>query len=121
MTNIASVLKLKISRVARKEVRSEAADLQKQLKRTSGGAPVKARVSETLDAATPRQFSATRLAAHRSKLGLPATAYGKHVGMSGAAIYLWEQGKSRPSAEQLQRLVGVCSLGKRAALEETGR
>jgi len=65
----------------------------------------------------PRRFSASRLAAHRAKLGLSAAAYGKLVGMSGATIYLWEQEKSRPSSEQLQRLATVRSLSRREALE----
>ncbi|MBS0343479.1 MAG: helix-turn-helix domain-containing protein, partial [Proteobacteria bacterium] len=70
------------------------------------------------DTDTHRRFSATRLAAHRSRLGLSAAAYGKLIGMSGATIFLWEQGKSRPSAAQLQRLAAVRALGKRAALEK---
>ncbi|WP_093381137.1 helix-turn-helix transcriptional regulator [Variovorax sp. OV329] len=56
--------------------------------------------------------------AHRTKLGLSAAAYGKLVGMSGATVYLWEQGKSRPNEEQLQRLAAVRTLGRRAALEK---
>jgi len=141
MTNIASVLKSEISRVARKEVRTEieslrkasaqhrgaiaqlkreVTDLQKQLKRAGNAAAVEARVAKSADADTPRRFSSSRLAAHRSKLGLSAAAYGKLVGMSGATIYLWEQGKSRPNAEQLQRLAVARALGKRAALAKMG-
>jgi DNA-binding transcriptional regulator YiaG len=137
MTTIASVLKAEISRVARKEVRAEieslkkastqhrsaiaqlrrqVADLQKQLKLTQRqrGA-LQARDAAAAD--KPRRFSAARLAAHRSKLGFSAASYGKLVGMSGATIYLWEQGKSRPNAEQLKRLAAVRALSRRAALE----
>ena len=141
MTNIASALKAEITRVSRKEVRSEidslkkassqhraaiaqlrreVADLQKQLKRAGSAAAAEARVAKSVDADTPRRFSATRLAAHREKLGLSAAAYGKLVGMSGATIYLWEQGKSRPNAEQIQQLAAVRALGKREALEKAG-
>ena len=141
MTNIASVLKTEISRIARKEVRAEieslkkasaqqrsavaqlrreVADLKKQLRRSSNAAAVDARASKVAEADTPRRFSASRLAAHRAKLGLSAAAYGKLVGMSGATIYLWEQGKSRPSAEQLQRLAVVRALSRRAALARAG-
>jgi len=49
-------------------------------------------------------------------LGLSAAAYGKLIGMSGATIYLWEQGKSRPNADQLQKLAAIRTLGKRAVL-----
>lgn len=137
MTNIASVLKAEISRIARKEVRSEidslrkasvqyraaiaklkreVADLQKQVRRASSAAAAQSRATKASDADTPRRFSASRLAAHRTKLGLSAAAYGKLIGMSGGTVYLWEQGKSRPNAEQLQRLAAIRALGKRAAL-----
>jgi len=136
MTNIASVLKSEISRIARKEVRSEidslkkasaqyrgaiaqlkreVSDLQNQLERARGAAG-DSKVARSVDADTPRRFSATRLATHRSKLGLSAAAYGKLIGMSGATIYLWEQGKSRPNADQLQKLAAIRILGKRAVL-----
>jgi len=94
------------------------ADLQKQIKRAGSAAASEARATKSITADTPRRFSATRLAAHRSKLGLSAAAYGKLVGMSGATVYLWEQGKSRPNVEQLQRLAAVRALGKRGALEK---
>jgi len=142
MTNIASVLKSEISRIARREVRSEidslkkasahyraaiaqlrreVADLHKQLKRAGSAAAAEARVATNGDTDTPRRFSSTRLVSHRKKLGLSAAAYGKLVGMSGATIYLWEQGKSRPNDEQLQRLAAVRTLGKRAAHEKAER
>ena len=143
MANIASVLKSEIARVSRKEVRSEieslrkastqhrsaiallrrqVEDLQKQLKRAAReGARAQAQApapgSEASDA-TPRRFSPARLAAHRAKLGISAADYGKLVGMSGATIYLWEQGKSRPNPEQLQRLAAARALGKRRVLEQ---
>ncbi|WP_038214921.1 helix-turn-helix domain-containing protein [Xenophilus azovorans] len=141
MANIASVLKSEIARVARKEVRAEIeslkkassqhrstiaqlrrqlADLQRQLKQAGRQAASASRSASSKgtdgEAAgiTPRRFSAKRLASHRAKLGLSAADYGRLVGMSGATIYNWEQGKSRPDAEQLQRLAAVRALGKRA-------
>jgi DNA-binding transcriptional regulator YiaG len=142
MTNIASVLKSEISRIARKEVRAEmdslkkassqyrsaiadlkrqVAGLHKQLNQVSRQAKTVSKVTAVEHAVTPRRFSATRLAAHRVKLGLSAASYGKLVGMSGATIYLWEQGKSRPNEEQLQRLVAVRALGKRTVLDKANR
>ena len=141
MVNIASVLKSEIARVARREARSEieslkkastqyrsaiaqlrreVAELQKQLKQARGQAAAKTIAVET-DGGTPRRFSAARLASHRSKLGLSAADYGKLVGMSGATIYNWEQGKSRPNAEQLQRLAATRALSRRAALSQLER
>lgn len=133
------MLKSEISRIARKEVRAEidtlkkasaqyrsaiaqlrreVSQLNKKLKQAERTAQSSSRVEARQDSETPRRFSATRLAAHRAKLGLSAAAYGKLVGMSGATVYLWEQGKSRPNAEQLLRLAAVRNLSRRAALEQ---
>ena len=141
MTDIASVLKSEIARVARKEVRAEikslkkanvqyrgaiaelrrkVSELQKQLRQADRRTEAASRAMATVSSDTPRRFSANRLAAHRAKLGLSAAAYGKLVGMSGATIYLWEQRKARPNEEQLQRLAAVRALSKRAALEKAG-
>ena len=144
MPNIASILKAEISRVARKEVRTEIEtlkkastlhrsaiaalrrqvdSLEKELRRVSKGtervrsAPASAPAAEQAPA---RRFSATRLAAHRSKLGLSAAAYGTLVGVSGQTIYHWEQGKARPRAAQLQTLAGVRAMGKRNVQEHLG-
>lgn len=135
--NIASILKAEISRVARKEVRAEietlkkatvahrasiaelrrqVITLEKDLRRVSKGMarPVKSASSDDDSAAgTKRRFSATRLAAHRAKLGLSAASYGRLVGVSGQTIYHWEQGKARPRAAQLESLAAVRKLGAR--------
>lgn len=139
MTNIASALKSEISRIARKEVRAEIDSLKKasaqhrgaiaqlrrevteltrKLRQADRAAQSSSRAAVRQSGDTPRRFSSSRLAAHRAKLGLSAAAYGKLVGMSGATIYLWEQGKSRPDAEQLLRLAAVRLLSRRAALEQ---
>jgi len=139
MTNIASVLKSEISRIARKEVRAEidslkkastqyrsaiaqlrrqVAELDKKLNQAGRLARASSRAVEHRQSEMPRRFSAGRLTAHRAKLGISAAAYGKLVGMSGATIYLWEQGKSRPNAEQLLRLVEARSLSKSTALQK---
>lgn len=106
------------------QLRRELAEVQRQLKQQGHQVARQARVANTSVAvagnasadgtaqSTGRRFSASRLAAHRAKLGLSAAAYGALVGMSGATIYNWEQGKSRPSAEQLERLVAVRALSK---------
>ena len=140
MPNIASILKAEISRVARKEVRAEIETLKKasvahrasiaELRRQVGALekelrqvvratrPAKAPDSgdEAL-AGTKRRFSATRLAAHRAKLGLSAAIYGQLVGVSGQTIYHWEQGKARPRAAQLESLAAVRDLGAREIAE----
>lgn len=141
MPNIASILKTEISRVARKEVRAEIETLkrasvahrasiaelrrqvnalEKELRRIAKGVTRPAKAPDSDDeasAGTRRRFSATRLAAHRAKLGLSAAIYGKLVGVSGQTIYYWEQGKARPRAAQLENLAGVRSLGAREIAE----
>jgi len=141
MPNIASILKAEISRVARKEVRAEietlkkasvahrasiaelrrhVSALEKELRRVAKGAARSSAGSDSnAEAAegTKRRFSATRLAAHRAKLGLSAAIYGRLVGVSGQTIYHWEQGKARPRAAQLQRLAAVRDLGAREIAE----
>lgn len=141
MPNIASILKAEISRVARKEVRAEietlkkasvahrvsiaelrrqVGALEKELRRVAKGTthPAKAQDSEDeASAGTKRRFSATRLAAHRAKLGLSAAIYGQLVGVSGQTIYHWEQGKARPRAAQLESLAAVRDLGAREIAE----
>ncbi|MCY1231275.1 hypothetical protein D9M72_437170 [compost metagenome] len=141
MPNIASILKAEISRVARKEVRAEietlkkasaahrasitelrrqVGALEKELRRVAKGAT---RPTETPDsddeasAGTKRRFSATRLAAHRARLGLSAATYGQLVSVSGQTIYHWEQGKARPRAAQLESLAAVRDLGAREIAE----
>ncbi|PZQ77860.1 MAG: hypothetical protein DI563_02145 [Variovorax paradoxus] len=97
------------------QLRRELALLQKALKEGQRLAAAQARaagrassssepVGSIEDDGTPRRFSAKRLAAHRTKLGLSAADYGKLVAISGATIYNWEQGKTRPSPEQVQAL-----------------
>ncbi len=75
-----------------------------------------AAIERLQDDGTPRRFSAARLEAHRKKLGLSAADYGKLVDISGATIYNWEQGKSRPSPEQVQAL-GLVKLMSPTALK----
>lgn len=140
MPNIASILKAEISRVARKEVRAEmealrkastahrssiaelrrqVSALEKALQRAAKGATRSAAATDSEDdeTNTKRRFSAARLAAHRSKLGLSAASYGQLVGVSGQTIYHWEQGKARPRSAQLESLASVRGLGAREIAE----
>lgn len=139
MPNIASILKSEISRVARKEVRLEIESLrkasssyrsaiaelrrsvdalEKEVRRVSHGSQRAEKTEPHKDApGTPRRFSATRLAAHREKLGISAASYGQLIGVSGQTIYHWEQGKARPRAAQLEQLAAVRGLGAREVAE----
>jgi len=141
MSNIATILKVEISRVARKEVRAEiealkktsanhrssiaalrrqVEALEKELRRTVKGSARRVltnEVSEESAAPIARRFSAGRLATHRGKLGLSAAIYGKLAGVSGQTIYQWEQGKARPRAAQLESLASVRELNAREVAE----
>lgn len=132
--NIAAVLKNEISRVARKEVRSETQQLKKsvvhyraeiaalkrrlaELERAAKRerkAPGKPAVMESAEKPQRMTFSASGLAAQRKKLGLSANELGALVGVTGQSIYKWEQGKAKPRSAQLMALRALRTLGKKA-------
>jgi DNA-binding transcriptional regulator YiaG len=139
MTNIASVLKTEIARLARKEIKAEVTplkkaasqyrssiaalkrqiqELERQLRRKgrSQRAADSAEDGDEEDGGVRRRFRAGGLASHRRKLGLSAEDYGALVGVSGQSIYKWEQGEVRPRAAQLQALATVRGIGKREAM-----
>ena len=138
MSNIGTVLKEEISRLARKEVRSqvdptkkattthrhEIAALKRQvaslerhvtllLRKNTDARP---EVSPKA-AAKPIRFSATRLQAQRSRLGLSAIDFGRLLGISAQTIYNWEHEVARPRGEQLGKLAALRGIGKREAGE----
>jgi DNA-binding transcriptional regulator YiaG len=133
MSNLSSVLKSEITRLARKEIkisvdplrksnaayRREIAELKRQL--ASLQRELKASTKpfrETKDGAeqarTPR-FTKTGLKTLRARLGLSAADFGLLVGASGQSIYNWEAGKAVPRANQKSALAAVRGLGKREA------
>jgi len=101
------------------ELRRQVSALEKELRRAARGAtrPAVIADSEGDETSTKRRFSATRLAAHRLRLGLSAASYGQLVGVSGQTIYHWEQGKARPRAAQLESLASVRGPGAREIAE----
>jgi DNA-binding transcriptional regulator YiaG len=133
MPNIAAVLKEEIARVARKAVRGEIESLKKtvsaqrgqiaQLKRQlqeqqrqlkqRGKAAAAAAPTEADMPADKLRFSPTRLAAQRKKLKLSAHDFGRLVGVTGHTVYIWESGKSRPTAEKLAAIASLRKAGKR--------
>lgn len=139
MPNISAVFKEEISRVARKEVRAEmealkkasvahrssiaelrrqVTSLERELKKLTKEAGQKVREAAPAgdaESGVKRRFSAERLAAHRTKIGLSAALYGKLMGVSGQTIYHWEQGKARPRAVQIEKLAQLRELSPREA------
>ena len=135
MPDVASLLKAEIARIARRELRAQTAQLQKANARHRADiAALKKELAEakrllrSLQRARPAQerqsdgtaekavrFSATRLAALRSKLALSAREMAQLIGVSQLTIYKWEQGKSRPRQAQLAAIAAVRGVGKREA------
>ncbi len=140
MANIGTVLKAEISRLARKEVRTEVealrkastayrreiaelkrrvADLERGLKKTSKALP-QPPVAAAAESNRMR-VTAAGLRTLRAKLGLSAADFGKLAGVSGQSIYHWEQGKSVPRKSQLPKLISLRALGKKEARARLGQ
>ncbi len=136
MPNMATVLKEEISRLARKQIRSETASLKKassqhrrdiaELKRQVSNLQGKvARLEKQVLHNVPAKaagadaeglrFTAKGLCSQRKRLGLSAADYGALVGVTGQTIYSWEKGLSRPRKRQLPALASIRPLGKREA------
>ena len=139
MSNVASVLKEEISRVARKEIRRETSSLKKSstvhrseiaaLKRRvleleqhvrrmgrAGGSAKPTAANE--DSVTPgARFTAKGMAAQRQRLGLSAAECGMLIGASSQSIYNWEDGKACPRVQHLPAILALRNLGRRQANE----
>ncbi len=134
MANLANFLRSEISRIARKEIRSEIQALRKAstqyrseiaaLKRSSAEQQrliaalrkqvAKASTAPETDESPRLRFRPAGFASLREKLGVSAADMGQLVGVSAQTIYHWEQGKSKPRAAQLESIAAVRKLGKRA-------
>ena len=136
MPNVAAVLKEEISRIARREIRSETTSLKKasaqyrrdiaKLKRQVSNLQGKVTLLEkqllknipapvsSADVQGVR-FTARGLRSQRKRLGLSAADYGRLVGVAAQTIYNWETGLSRPRRQQLPALASIRPMGKREA------
>ena len=136
--NIATALKSEISRVSRKEVRTELqalkkvttklrsdnadlkrrlADLERVVKQLSKGGTKKSATAGSQDeAGTVARFSGKGLAAQRKRLGLSAADFGKLIGVSGASVYNWEEGKTRPRSTHMPGIAAIRGMGKKDAV-----
>ncbi|MBX3587804.1 MAG: helix-turn-helix domain-containing protein [Ramlibacter sp.] len=138
MSNIGTVLKSEMSRVARKELRGETQALKKsisqyrtqiadlkrrmqaleqQIKRVGkvAGKAAPAAAAGKADGASNLRFSAKGFGAQRKRLGLSAAALAKILGVSQLSVYKWESGKARPRAKQLESIASLRGMGKREA------
>lgn len=136
MPNIATALRVEISRIARKELkaeltaltqanskyRREIAALKKRAVMLEGQIASIGRIQKSSataqtsqkEAGSPQvRFSAERFAAQRKKLGLSAPQFASLLGVSALSVYKWESGKTRPRQKQLESIAATRGLGKR--------
>ena len=134
MSNFAAQLKTEISRLAKKESRTQAAVLKKaQTTHRAEIADLKRRIA-SLEAVVRRlgktsarsttpakeedepqglRFRADGFASLRKKFGVSAAQMALLLGVSNQSVYHWETGKSKPRAAQLQAIAAVRKLGKK--------
>lgn len=134
MSNFANQLKSEISRLARKEARTEIGELKKSVtqyraeiaalkKRVStleatfkklakAGSPSSAQAEDSTSERSLR-FRVAGFANLRKKLDLSAAEMGKLLGVSAQSVYHWETGKTKPRASQLEAISAVRKLGKK--------
>lgn len=137
MPNIATVLKAEVTRLARKELRTETEalrktaatqrtelsalkrrvqDLEKALKlvaRVAASAKPPTRSAGQDEEGSQFRFRAGGMAANRKRLGLSAADFGLLVGATGQSVYAWEAGKSRPRAQNLSAIAALRGVGKK--------
>jgi DNA-binding transcriptional regulator YiaG len=139
MSSIAAILKQEITRLARKEIRTETDQLKKAVARyRSDIAALKRQNAElsqrlaqlekltakstptsvVLKGETPAgaRFRADGLKKLRDRLGLSAPALASILGVSPQTIYNWESKATRPNDEQLAKIVILRKMGKREVM-----
>ena len=135
MSNIAVALRLEITRLARRETRSETQVLRKasaqfrrdiaELKRRASSLKAEiARLGRDVGKDTAHneaepaggRYSARSVIAQRRRLGTSAADFGKLIGVTGHTVYKWEHRTSRPRKAQLAALAALRNLGKREAV-----
>ncbi|MEO7013250.1 MAG: helix-turn-helix domain-containing protein [Dokdonella sp.] len=134
MPSIASVLKDEITRLCKKELRSQLdpmrsasaryrsdiADLKRRLvvlerqnQKLQKQIPTPAQ--ESTDEDRKLRFVAKGLATLRKRLGITVEQLAALLGVSPQSIYNWQTGKSVPRRAQLEKLASIRGMGKREA------
>jgi DNA-binding transcriptional regulator YiaG len=136
MPNIGTVLREEISRLSRKESRSQVdptrkaialhrrdiaalkqqiAQLDRQVRVLSRKVLAAPPAAASEPPATRVRFGAKGLRSQRNRLGLSAADFGELLGVSAQSIYNWERELAHPRAEQLSKLAALRTVGKREA------
>ena len=137
--NIATALKSEVSRVSRKEAKSQTLTLKKaSTQHRSDIAGLKRRVTEleklvsklargqgkkvavpAADVTSVKvRFSAKGFTALRKKLGLSSAEMGLLIGVSDQSVYKYEKGEVQPRAATLVAIAGLRTMGKKAVAEQ---
>ena len=137
MSNLAVMFRQEITRLARREIRSQTQGLRKasaQFRRDIAGLKRAASKLQSEVARLERQvgknaapkiaeaeptkirFSAKSVIAQRNSLGISAADFGKLIGVTAHTIYKWEHGSSRPRKARLSAFAAIRGLGKMGAL-----
>ena len=140
MPNVGAVIREEITRLSRRESRSQidatkkatvahrheiaalkrqVADLQRQvalLARKVLAGPPAAAPSGSMPAKRMR-FVAKGLRSRRERLGLSQSDFGRLLGVSAQTIYNWEHDTTRPRDGQLAKIAALRTIGKREAEE----
>ncbi len=137
MPNLTSILRSEISRIARREIKSESDALKKsnaryrsdiaQLKRqvavleqqvkrlekaSTKASPPSPKESPTQDGRATR-FSFAGLKKMRERLEISAPTLASILGVSAQSIYNWEAGTSRPGKDIIGNIAILKKMGKR--------
>jgi DNA-binding XRE family transcriptional regulator len=135
LANVASVLKEEITRLARKEIKSEiegirkastqyrseiaalkrrAATLEQQLSLLEKSSQKNAQVKASPEVATKVRFTSNGFKSLRERLGLSAMEVGTLLEVTAQTIYSWEKNwKSKPRESQLSKIAMLRGMGKR--------
>jgi DNA-binding XRE family transcriptional regulator len=138
MPNIGTVLREEISRLSRRESRTQVnatkkataqhrrdiaalkrqvAQLERQVTRLSRKVLAAPPAASSNPTAKRVRFGAKALRAMRNRLGLSQTDLGTLLGVSAQSIYNWESESARPRDEQIAKLSALRGIGKREAGE----
>jgi DNA-binding transcriptional regulator YiaG len=135
MPTFANQFKSEVSRLAKKEVRSETKTLKsasaqyrseiaalkrrllalEALVKKQGRSSAKVATNGSEDESeTSLRFRASGFSSLRKKLDLSAAEMAQLLGVSAQSVYHWEAGKSKPRASQLPAIAAVRKMGKKA-------
>ena len=141
MTTFAGQFKSEVSRLAKREVKSEVqtlksasaqyrsdiaalkrrvAALESQLKKLAKAGGKQADMDPQPDGEKALRFRADGFASLRKKLELTAAQMASLIGVSAQSVYHWEAGKSRPRASQLPAIAALRKMRKAEILEKLG-